>query len=238
MTISLTRSVVVKNLKLNSKFINIKFLVKDTKFKFRPGQFVIFKIKSNVFRSYSIFSSPKNLPYWEILVDITPNGPGCKYLSYLKKDDVVLTSFPVGNFFALNQRKITSVVLATTGCGIASIIPVIRQMIENKYVKNINLFWGLRNSKDICLKETLDQLSKTNDAFKYHVYLSKPESNWKGGVGHINKPLIDMATEKPVDKTAFYLCGNDEMVNEVNTKLQRKGFSSKNIHFETLYCSV
>lgn len=226
-------SEVISNKKLNYKFrlIKLKFEESQDIFQFKPGQFTVLKIETGVYRSYSIASHPSKLPYWQILVDITPGGPGSTLLKKLKKGQNIQHSSAKGAFY-LRIKSNAYNIMAATGCGIASIIPMIEELLRKD--KKIYLFWGLRYKKDICYINWLKTLAR-NQNFSYQIVLSKPQISCSGITGHLTAPLIEFASTMPQKKLSAYLCGNRSMISDVINALRVIISDKKRIHFESYY---
>jgi NAD(P)H-flavin reductase len=223
---------VISNKELNSKFNSIKLRSLDKSFSFSPGQFVLFRIKDNILRAYSIASTPEDLPKWEIFVDISPSGPGTTYLRMLKNGDTVKTLNPSGQF-VLGQKG-GNYIFAATGCGVAPFLSMIKEIIKNKENK-VFLYWGLRFNKDIALKKVLDSYSKTDKNFTYEIVLSKPDPDWKGLTGHLINPLIAKAKLLGKGNYKIYLSGSREFVRETTEALEKEKFPARKIYFESCY---
>mgnify|MGYP001602698556 CR=1 FL=1 len=220
------QSTVIDNQVLNDKFRLIKFKLDGKLWSFKPGQFVIFKIAPKIFRDYSIYSLPEELPFWEILLDVTPNGPGCKYLSKLKNGDKIETSVPMGSFF-VNNRKPGNFILVATGCGFAPTKCMASQLFKDKK-NNVSVLWGLRHPKDIF----------PNGISHAEIVLSKQDKNWSGKTGHVTDHLEAIVQKFPAKKTGVYVCGNSTLISDVSRILQSYGVPSKNIHFEQYYSGM
>lgn len=217
------QSTIVNNQILNAKFRLIKFKLEGKNWSFKPGQFVMLKVAPKIFRDYSIYSLPEELPFWEILLDVTPNGFGCKYLSKLKKGEKVETSAPMGTFF-VNNRKPGNFIFVATGCGFAPTKCMASYLFKNNKNK-VSLLWGLRHSKDIF----------PNGIKQAEIVLSKPDKNWTGKTGHVTDYLETVVKKFPAKETGVYVCGNATMITGVSRILKRYGVPSKNIHFEQFY---
>lgn len=231
-TIFLT-SKVISNKKLNDKFHLLLFALEDNQiFDFKPGQFTILKIDSDIYRSYSMASHPSKLPHWQILVDITPCGPGSTFLKNLKSGQVIQHSTAKG-IFTLPKKPTYYNIMAATGCGLASIIPMIEDLLlKNK--QKVFLFWGLRYKKDLCLLDWLQSLTD-NRNFSYQIVLSEPPASWYGTIGHLTTPLVRFASTIPLEKLSAYLCGNQSMITDVKDALQKIIFDKKRVYFERCY---
>lgn len=208
----------------NPKFRRLVFRAQDSDFTFKPGQFVIMKIDKTTFRDYSVASLPKELPKWEVIIDITPNGPGCRYLKNLRLGKSVETSKPTGAF--LLNPNFENYLLVATGSGIASIRPLANQLMA--VGKKLFLFWGLRFPEDIFLAEEID-------SWGGEIILSRPNGNWKGKTGHVTKYVTELAKTLPVAKSCAYICGNKNMMADVQLVLKKSGYQKKQIYFESYF---
>lgn len=227
----LFQSTVISNKKLNEKFRLIRLKVTTHGFIFKTGQFIVLKVTESVFRSYSIASLPSELPYWNILVDITPGGPGTTYLRSLKKGDIIRTSSPKGQF--LLSQKMGNYIFGATGCGLAPFLPMIKELSTKN--KNIFLFWGLRYQQDITLTNLLKSYQKLNPHFNYKIVLSQPDAGWTGKKGHITPWLLKKALPLRDQGLNIYLSGSRQFIQETSDQLKRKRIPSKKIYFEACY---
>ena len=228
------KSKVVANKILNNKFRLFRFKILSQAFNFQPGQFVILKVAERVYRDYSITSLPQTLPFWEVLLDVTPQGPGCRYLQNLRPGDIIETSQPHG-VFTIKDDGATHLVMGATGCGFASIKPIIETTLGKKGVEKIDFLWGLRYQKDITFQELLGNWQNKHPHFRAEVILSQPEGQWPHKTGHITKHLGNLAQKLPTPKTSVYLCGSNQMITDVRKYFQQKGLSSVKIYFEKCY---
>ena len=223
---------VVSNTKLNDKFNLIQFKSKNGEFKFKLGQFTTMKINSKVFRCYSFASTPEELPYWNIFVDITPGGPGTAYLKFLRPGQIIET-LSIGGQFKIN-KKLKKYIFGATGCGVAPFLPMIKKLNEDKN-SEIYFFWGLRTEKDIVLIDTLKMYSKLNNKFHFEIVLSKPTSNWKGEKGHITDKIIDMVKKASHKNMGIYLSGSNKFIDDILKLLTNQKFPSEKIYHEACY---
>lgn len=235
-------SEVIFNKKLNYKFHLIQFRLKKSKeiFNFQPGQFIVIKIGPSLYRSYSVASNPNELPRLRLLVDITPGGPGSTFLKNLTVGQQIQHSSGKGTFI-LRKGPAAYNIMAATGCGLASLIPMTEKLLQqvNEQVlplgkRKVVLIWGLRYQKDLCLLDWLNSLT-SNVNFSHQIVLSKPSKNWKGAKGHLTTLLLKFVSSMPQNKQNIYLCGNQSMINDVKLKLQAIDFTPDQIYFEKYY---
>lgn len=228
----LFRHEVISNTALNEKFILIKFKSFSSGFKFKVGQFTTIRINQTTFRCYSFASIPEDLPYWEILVDITPGGPGTTYLKSLKVGQSI-ESLPASGQFELNG-KLKKIIFGATGCGMAPFLPMIKMLAKNKN-NDVQIFWGLRTEKDVILEKMFNDYSKSNKNMHFEIILSKPSDKWKGKTGHITGEIIKTAKEFSNKNSGIYLSGSNEFISEVCDLLEEEKFPQNKIYHEACY---
>lgn len=222
-------SKVISNEKIGSKIYKTLVDTPDG-FEFKAGQFVNFKVKDNMRRSYSITSAPgeEGLLFY---TDISPNGIGSKFFMGLKEGDEVEFLGPLGRFTYMDNEM--PMILIGTGTGIAPLYSISVEALRNFNIKKeIKLIFGLRFEEDIFLKEELENLQKEFSNFEYAITLSKPGKTWKGLKGRVTNCLHDYMTEDEVDA---YICGGQDMIHSVEELLLDKGVPQDNIFYEKYY---
>jgi len=227
------RSKVINNIKLNSRYYHIFFKVLDSNFIFKAGQYTLVKINGKTYRPYSIASTPKKLPFWEIILDASPGGIGSTYLKNLKKEAVIRTLKPSGTLYFNNDNS-NNIITITSGCGIASIKSIIEDVLENKQT-SIYLLWGLRNKKDIFLTKEFTKWKKHNPKFSWQISLSHPTKNYVGKKGYVHKHLSGLLKSTNYSNTSLYLCGSKEMINKSHDILKQINFPLEKVYFEKYY---
>jgi len=234
MVVKFYRSQVISNQVLNYKFRCLRFKLQDKDFTFQAGQFIIIKIQDKVFRDYSISTPPRELPFWETVVDISPGGPGSRFFNKLKPGDQIKFMGPSG-IFTLREDNVAHLLLVATGSGISSIKSMTEQLLIRKSLPHIYFFWGLRFKKDIFYRQLLKTWRKAAPHFQHEIVLSQPEANWKGKTGHVTGHVAQLAQTFPSKKTSAYLCGNRAMITDVTQALKQQGLPQDRIYFEEYY---
>ncbi|MDO8498618.1 MAG: FAD-binding oxidoreductase [bacterium] len=231
---NLYQSKVLENKQVNQKFHQLKFKLQGDTFAFQTGQFVVLKVGEDLYRDYSLASTPQALPQWEIVVDVTPGGPGTTYLKQLKPGETVETTSPRG-VFTLQEDGAETVILGATGCGISPLKPMIEELLSGSEKKKVCLFWGLRYGSEIFLEDILGKWQKDYPNFDFKIVLSKPEAGWEGESSHVTECVIEMVGKSSKDKTSVYLCGSSEMVYDVRESLAKIDFPHDKIYFERYF---
>lgn len=125
--------------------------------------------------------------------------------------------------------------------GLTPMLQIIKAILRNPLdFTEIHLLYANVNYEDILLKDELDQLVNSHPRFTvyyvlnnvslvliwfwityyscipythlYSLHLSKPPSNWNGGVGFISKEMIQDACPAPASDIKILICGPPPMV--------------------------
>lgn len=198
---------------------------------FLPGQFVMVALESDPknAKAYSLASSSYIKEYIEITVKIYPDGKFSPLLDKTKVGDKLVISGPFGHF---NYRKelANELVLIFGGTGIAPFRSMINTILDSKWNTKITLIGCYKKPEDLIYKREVDNLSKK---IKMVITVTRPESSslkWNGETGRINKEMLEKNIENK--NALFYLCGPNEMVNDLRQVLSSIGIAKENIKFE------
>lgn len=219
----------------NEKFIQYMFeLTLPPDITFQAGQYVSLQVSERgERRSYSICSSPEVTHGFELLIDITPQGVGTKYLDALQFGQEVNVLMPLGMFTVPENSDEDSLVLIATGSGIAPFKSMILDQLQNKQdQRQITLNWGLREVNQMFWQDEFQELAESFPNFHFHPVISKPTPEWPLCRGRVTDCL---KTHEFNPKAGFYLCGNEPMVIDVKAFLAEKGIPADHIHHEKFF---
>ncbi|MBU2544611.1 hypothetical protein KJ618_04050, partial [Patescibacteria group bacterium] len=128
-------------------------------------------------------------------------------------------------------------VFVATGTGIAPFRSMIIDCLSRYELLTMNyeliLYWGLRLEEDIYWKEEFENLEKQYPNFHFYLVLSKASDHWQGKTGHVTEHVLN--EEKDLENSDFYLCGNKEMVKELEEQLLAKNVPKERIKTELFY---
>ena len=216
------------------------------KFKFNPGQHLIFKFKiedNEIRRSYSLNSCPFTEVNLEVTVKRVKGGLISNYINdHLNEGDEVEVMSPQGRFHAIiNEKAYKTYFLFAAGSGITPIISILKSVLHGSPNSMINLLYGNTNQDSIIFKEDLDQLKlKYGNRLQIIHTLSSPKywttsQSWKGRKGRIDNECIEWFIEQnpPIaQNTEYYICGPGAMNVAVKTALLGLGVPKHLIHIE------
>lgn len=205
---------------------------------FKPGQFVQLKAplyegnKEEVYRAYSIASSPSDKQHIELLIGYIPGGICTTYVhEHLKVGDTVQINGPHGDFY-YDQDSENEMILVAAGTGMAPILSILKYMEENNIQRKATFYYGAKTPDDLFFLDYFKHLEETLYDFKFVPTLSRvtEEHNWPGETGRVNNTL-NKYLDSPENKEA-YLCGSSNMVNSMVAALTSKGIVKELIYFD------
>ena len=212
-------------------------LPKGEEFKFKPGQYVQLKAplyKGNdeeVYRAYSIASSPNLEGYFDLVIGYVPEGIATTYVHHhLNVGDIVNVNGPFGDFYYRDNER--EMVMVAVGTGVAPILSILNYMRENDIKRKATFYFGAKTPEDLFMLDYFAELEEEMYDFTFVPTLSRvaEEDNWDGEKGRVNN-AIDKLLGDGENKEA-YLCGSDKMIASVVESLTNNGIDKELIYFD------
>ncbi|EKD99880.1 MAG: hypothetical protein ACD_22C00148G0006 [uncultured bacterium] len=222
-------SVVVEK-KVIAEGICLVVLEIKEKLVYKPGQYISLRVSEEGHRrSYSVAKYENNKI--SLIVDVSPKGLGSLFVEKLEVGSEVEVLGFLGNFTIESLEKIKNVYFVATGTGIVPFGPMVEMVLGDGYKGKVFLSWGLRHVGGLYWMDYLEGIKKKYSNFDFEIYLSKPEVEWRGKVGHVgdNLDLLE------IEESAWYLCGGNEMISQMKERLVAKGVAEENINYEKFY---
>lgn len=200
----------------------------------KPGQFINL-IHQNLIRSYSVANNPQKDNCVELHIQKVPNGKLSNWLyDNCEIGNNLKLKGPFGTCIYLESGINNDLVLIGTGTGLAPLIGIIKQALDNNHQGKITLFHGSRHFNGLYLHDDLKNLAIKHDKFIYHPCLSGESEDREAlqyeniAQGRVNKIVMSTLTQFNSDK--FYLCGHPEMVKNMKKMLYLSGADLNNIN--------
>ncbi len=235
-----------------STVLDVKMLTKDTvscilecpkEFDFKAGQYVLVGIDVNhpklkgksitgaegkkIRRAYSIVNSPSVKGTVEVCVKRVEPGVISGVICELKKGEKVTLIGPFGHF--LVRKTDRDLVFVAVGVGIAPFVSMITNLLEKDFPQNIILVKGARSEKDKLYDKVFIDLEKKYDNFKFHNVLSRPDEDFEN-TGYVQNFLAKYV--KDSFNSDYYLCGLQNMIEDVKEVLKMSGVPVNQIFYE------
>ncbi len=204
---------------------------------FKAGQYIQIKtpryakVKEEVYRAYSIASTPSHKDEIQVIIRKVPQGICTTYVfDYLKQGDTITLNGPYGDFYLRDTQK--EVICIAGGSGLAPIKSILHQMAEQGIHRKTTFFFGCVSKQDLYYQAEMQHFEKTLPDFQFVPALSapKPEDNWQGETGLITE-VADRYIKDGAN-TEAYLCGSPGMVDACVSVLETKGMPKESIFYD------
>jgi benzoate/toluate 1,2-dioxygenase reductase component len=204
---------------------------------FRPGQFVQVKVPgTDKCRSYSIASTPDDLPRIELLIRLLPGGLMSRWLTEAAKPDAVIElEGPFGSFF-LTEKPRAPVIMIAGGTGLAPMMAMIDTIRTQPGRKPpILLSFGCASPEGLFNREELSLRQQWMPGLEVRTSVDR-NADESGLL--LGNPVSAVCAEDVRDEeTKAYLCGPPGLINAARTHLQSLGLKAENIHAEQFVAS-
>lgn len=219
----------IKHLRMN--------LPEDAEIHFKAGQYIQVlapKYKGNreeVYRAYSIASSPHDKTAIELFIGYIPQGVCTTYIhQHLKEDDKITMVGPYGDFFY--QEGDRKMIMVAIGTGMAPIMSILKFMKDEDIDREVEFYFGARTREDLYMLEELEALEKDLPRFKLITCLSRPteQCNWTGDKGRVTDLIKKYLTDG--ENCEAYLCGSPVMIDSVIPALEAQNVPTEFILYD------
>lgn len=205
---------------------------------FKPGQYIQLMSKKykgsdeEVYRAYSIASSPNDKNHVGLLIGHVPEGIVSSYVHYhLHKDQKVTVVGPYGDFYYRETDK--EMVMVAIGTGMAPILSILRYMREEKLThRKATFFYGAKVEDELFFADEFEELQRELPNFRYVPCLSRvPDgASWDGERGRVTDAITKYIQDGSVCEA--YLCGSGVMIDSVVELLKQKGLAEEDILYD------
>lgn len=206
---------------------------------FQAGQYITLETTINdkpVRRAYSLFSTPQSGKLAVVVKEVAGgafSGYANKNLQVNQTLDVFL---PEGKFlFTPNKNGANNYVAFAAGSGITPIMSIVQTVLEQEPNSTFLLVYGNKNPEETIFLKTLTELqTRFPERFFLEFVFSRTQQN-NAQFGRISTAIANYFLKnkyKHLSFHSYYLCGPEEMINELKTVLTENGVKKENIHFE------
>lgn len=203
--------------------------------KFRAGQFLMIHIASptpgakDLLRAYSLASGEEPSTSFRLLVKYVDEGVASRYFWDLKEGDTVKLTAPFGKLFFPDAPS-EKLFFLSTGSGLAPHLSYIETFLDRYPNCSFHFMIGVRTQRDFFYMDYLNEKKKTFKNFDFEFVLSRPDDNWKGRAGYLQKQVETLKFD--VNNSHFFICGNKDMANATKHALLDQGLAANKILVE------
>ncbi len=205
----------------------------DGEFAFRAGQWLHLHVTTAAGvekRAYSIASAPNERPI-ELAVTCVERGVVSPVLCGLPPGAELACDGPYGFFARSGDASAAPALFVGTGTGLCPLRSMLGELLANPEHPPCTLLFGVRTQADILWREQLESWAARDPRFQLAVTLSRPDPDWRGRVGYVQKHVVELARE--LGAPHVFVCGLQRMVGEVRAICKAElGYDRKRIHSE------
>ncbi len=213
-------------------------------YQFIAGQYVTLKLTLDgveIRRAYSICSSPTSGEL-RIAIKAIKNGTFSKFANEkLAVGNVLEVGIPEGKFvLEPSTNNQNNYLVFTAGSGITPIVSILQSVLEHEPKSNFVLIYGNKNPKETIFYNLLQDLQEkySQQLFIHFVYSEVKVSETQ--FGRINKSIVNYilhTKHKNLSFSTVYLCGPEQMINNVTEVLLENSIPKEAIKFELFAAS-
>ncbi len=188
----------------------------------------------DVRRSYSLCSAPHENDF-RVAVKKIADGKMSSFLNdKLKAGDIIDIMPPMGGFTLTPENDKVYVAFAA-GSGITPIISMIKSVLAKSNAKFV-LYYGNKTSDATIFKNELDELANqyTGRLSVNYIYTQQDSANklFEGRISRTKFEEFVRENTEILKADGFFMCGPEQMINEVSEGLEYLGVSKDKVHFE------
>ncbi len=188
---------------------------------FEPGNCLALFNNNEESRPYSIASGTDD-ELLRFLIRRVPEGPVSQWLTERKPGDMVQASEPFGWFQPGRSESEEQSVFIATGTGIAPFLSYLRTMPQQPPQA---CFYGVSLAAEAFALDELKALPN------FQLAVSRETAN-----GDFHGRVTGLMEQLPLESNIhYYLCGLDEMIDEVSGWLEQKNIDYTHIHREVFF---
>ena len=210
--------------------------LKET-FTYKAGQYITLKHQLNgkeLRRAYSI-SSPPSSGKLTVGIKKMEDGTFSVYANeQLKAGDTLEVMVPEGRF-VFDSSEPQTIAAFAAGSGITPIMSIAQTVLESHPENHFVLVFGNQTPEETMYFRTIHSLKERYADRLFVQYVFSRSSEEGALFGRIEKSTVNFVLKNKFKGTAFdafYLCGPEEMINQVTDTLKDNGIPKDKIHFE------
>jgi ferredoxin--NADP+ reductase len=181
-------------------------------------------------RAYSIASSPKEKETLEFFVVEVEGGALTPRLKRMEIGERIWMDPKIMGHFTLKPVPPgKDLVCVSTGTGLAPFISMLRTFRGTGRWRKMVILHGVRKAEDLGYREELEQAAREDPSVIY-VPSATRDPGWGGREGRLNA-LLEPAVYRELtgeelnpEQTHVFLCGNPEMIRQMQADLESRGF--------------
>lgn len=214
------REAIVRSLDpLSSDIVRLR--IEAEAFDYRPGQFLELIADADLKRHYSLASHPEDDPYLEMHIRLHEHGRMSRRLmEQLAPGHSLHIAGPSGTCFYEGVDADQPLALIGAGTGLAPLYGILRDALKRGHCGEIRLYHGARDRAGLYLHDELTALASRRGNLVYRPSTLDPDAPFGGDVA-----AVALDAESGLEHSAFFLCGDENLVKRLKQALFMRGAS-------------
>ncbi|MCL4495647.1 MAG: 2Fe-2S iron-sulfur cluster binding domain-containing protein [Firmicutes bacterium] len=209
------------------------------RFKFHAGQYVdLTAAQYGVTRSYSMASTPSSSRELDFIIKVYPGGKFSSLVDgILKEGDAITVTGPYG--ICCRRDNNGPLILVGGGSGMAPLLSIFNDMIEQGQDRPVTFFYGARRPQDLFGIDQIEKAGQRLSTFRFVSGLSDvtEQDAWDGETGLIHEVVQRQLDRVTDDTTEAYVCGPPPLIDAVIPVLRIKGVDVERIYFDKFFAA-
>ena len=199
-------------------------------FHFEAGQYIDVILPGGRRRSFSIVSPPHDARLLELHVRRVAGGEFSAPLFDAAAAGALLSiEGPLGQF--TYRAGAAPMLLIGGGTGLAPLLSILRHVIETGLEREMQLYWGVRNERDLYANDALEALARRARQLRYVPVLSEPSPDWRGARGLVHEAAL--ADIRDLARYDVYAAGPPGMIAVIRSEFGRRGVAPSRVFFDS-----
>jgi CDP-4-dehydro-6-deoxyglucose reductase, E3 len=202
-------------------------------FRFEAGQYIDILLPGGRRRSFSMASPPHDARPLELHIRRIAGGEFSDRLFHEDlRSSLLSIEGPLGTFtYRPHRADAPRMLLIGGGTGIAPLLSILRHLVENGIERDMQLFWGVRNERDLYAHTTLEQLSHRATSFEYVPVLSEPAADWRGAAGWVHEVALNGVDD--LEAIEVYAAGPPAMIGAIQREYAARGNAKTRLYYDS-----
>lgn len=199
---------------------------------FEPGQFMELTLPdTDSKRAYSLANAPNWDGTLEFLIKLRSHG---KFSTFLHKTATTGMKLklegPLGTFI-LQDNGLRPRYFVAGGCGLASVISMLRRMAEWEEPHPVKLFFGLWAEEEVFFQQELAELAAVYPNLQYQICVTNASASWPGYQGSVVNAFTE-ALQAAESKPDIYICGSPGLIEGIADAAKSCGITRDSLFYE------
>lgn len=205
---------------------------------FEPGQYVQLSVPgTELARPYSLANAPNWDGSLEFLVKLRPHGQFSTWLDTTAAPGLKLDIEGPFGTFVLRDNGLRPRHFVAGGCGIASVMSMLRRMAEWQEPHPVKLFFGVSTEADLFYADEIAALAADYPNLSHRICLTRPSTDWPGYHGSVIAAFSE-ALDSETNEPDIYVCGSPRLIDGVAEVVDTHGITRERLIFERFLASA